>query len=146
MPTFTLEKNVAAPPSTVFEVLADHRNYSTINGRIRSSTLEREGDPAPNGVGAIRVLKSFGPPLREEVVEFVPGERLVYRLLSGAPLRDHVGTVTLTERTDGTNVTYRIDTTPTIPVIGRAAMPIVRTAVRQLFDGLAKESERRARA
>jgi len=145
MPTFTLEKTVAAPPSTVFEVLADHRGYSAISP-IRSSTLEREGDPAPNGAGAIRVLKTVGPPLREEIVEFVPGERLVYKLLSGAPLRDHVGTVLLTERTGGTHVSYRIDTTPTIPVVGRAAMPIVKTAVRQLFDGIAKESERRARA
>ena len=80
MPTFTLEKTVAAAPSTVFEVLADHRGYSAISP-IRSSTLEREGDPAPNGVGAIRVLKTIGPPLREEIVEFIPGERLVYRLL-----------------------------------------------------------------
>lgn len=144
MATFTLEKTVAAPPSTVFEVLADHRGYSAISP-IRSSTLEREGEPAPNGVGAIRVLKTLGPPVREEIVEFVPGERLVYKLLSGAPLRDHVGAVTLTERTDGTHVSYRIDTTPTIPVIGRAALPIVRTAVRQLFDGVAKEAERRAR-
>ena len=143
MPTFTLEKNVAAPPSTVFEVLADHRNYSTINSRIRSSTLEREGQPAPNGVGAIRVLKSIGPPIREEILEYVPGERLVYRLLSGAPLRDHVGTVTLTERTDGTHVSYRIDTKPKVPLV---VLPVVKTAVRQLFDGVATEAERRARA
>jgi uncharacterized protein YndB with AHSA1/START domain len=142
MPSFTLEKTVAAPPSTVFEVLADHRGYSAISP-IRSSTLEREGDPPPNGVGAIRVLKTLGPPLREEILEFVPGERLVYRLLSGAPLRDHVGTVTLTERTDGTHVSYRIDTKPKIPVV---VLPVVKTAVRQLFDGVAKEAERRARA
>ena len=145
MPTFTLEKIVRAPPSTVFEVLTDHRGYSAISP-IRSSTLEREGDPVPNGVGAIRVMKTLGPPLREEVMEFVPGERFVYRLLSGAPLRDHVGTVVLTEHTDGTHMSYRIDTTPTIPVIGRAAMPIVRMSVRQLFDGVAKEAERRASA
>jgi uncharacterized protein YndB with AHSA1/START domain len=142
VPSFTLEKTVAAPPSTVFEVLADHRGYSAISP-IRSSTLEREGDPPPNGVGAIRVLKTLGPPLREEILEFVPGERLVYRLLSGAPLRDHVGTVTLTERTDGTHVSYRIDTKPKIPVV---VLPVVKTAVRQLFDGVAKEAERRARA
>ena len=145
MPTFTLEKTIAAPPSTVFEVLADHRGYSAISP-IRSSTIEREGDPAPNGVGAIRVMKTLGPPIREEVLEYVPGERFAYTLLSGAPLRDHVGTVTLTERTDGTHVSYRIDTTPTIPLIGRAAMPIVRMSVRQLFDGIAQEAERRARA
>lgn len=141
MPTFTLEKSVAAPPSTVFEVLADHRNYAAIS-RIRSSTLEREGDPAPNGVGAIRVLKTFGPPIREEIVEYVPGERLVYKLLSGAPVRDHVGTVTLTERTDGTHVSYRIDTKPKVPLV---VLPVVKTAVKQLFDGVAKEAERRAR-
>jgi uncharacterized protein YndB with AHSA1/START domain len=145
MPTFTLEKTVAAPPSTVFEVLTDHRGYSAISP-IRSSTLEREGDPAPNGVGAIRVLKTLGPPLREEILEYVPGERFVYRLLSGAPLRDHVGTVVLTEHTGGTQVSYRIDTTPTIPVIGRAAMPIVKMSVRQLCDGVVQEAERRARA
>lgn len=145
MASFTLEKTIAAPPSTVFEVLADHRGYSAISP-IRSSTLEREGEPAPNGVGAIRVLKTVGPPLREEIVEFAPGERLVYRLLSGAPLRDHLGTVTLTEHASGTHASYRIDTTPTIPVIGRAAIPIVKTAVRRLFDGVAQEAERRARA
>ena len=145
MPAFTLEKTIAAPPATVFDVLADHRGYSAISP-IRSSTLEREGEPAPNGVGAIRVLKTLGPPLREEIVEFVPGERLVYRLLSGAPLRNHVGTVTLAEHTAGTLASYRIDTTPTIPVVGRAAMPVVRLAVRQLFDGIAAEAERRTRA
>ena len=145
MPSFTLEKTVAAPPSTVFEVLTDHRGYSAFSP-IRSSTLEREGEPPPNGVGAIRVLKTLGPPIREEITEYVPGERFSYRLLSGAPLRDHAVTVSFTEHGDGTRVSYLIDTTPTIPVIGRAAMPIVRTAVRQLFDGLAKESERRARA
>ncbi len=145
MPTFTLEKTIAAPPSTVFEVLTDHRGYSAITP-IRSSTIEREGDPAPNGVGAIRAMKTLGPPIREEVVEYVPGERFSYKMLSGAPLRDHVGTVVLTEHTGGTHATYRIDTTPTIPVIGRAAMPIVKMSVRQLFDGVATESERRARA
>ncbi len=145
MPTFTLEKTIAAPPATVFDILADHRGYSAISP-IRSSTLEREGETAPNGVGAIRVLKTVGPPLREEIVEFVPGERLVYRLLSGAPLRNHVGTITLAEHAGGTSASYRIDTTPAIPVVGRAVMPVVRLAVRQLFDGIAAEAERRARA
>ena len=145
MAKFTVEKTVAAPPSTVFEVLTDHRGYSAISP-IRSSTLEREGEPAPNGVGAIRVLKTLGPPIREEMTEYVPGERFGYRLLSGAPLRDHAVTVVLTEHSDGTHVAYQIDTTPTIPLIGHGAIPIVKMSVRQLLDGAAKEAERRARA
>ena len=52
---------------------------------MRKSVLEREGDPAPNGVGAIRVLSSVGPPLREEVIAYQPPTRFSYKLLSGAP-------------------------------------------------------------
>jgi hypothetical protein len=55
VPSFTLNADVAAPPAVVWEVLTDHRRYANIS-RLRSSELEREGDPAPDGVGAIRVL------------------------------------------------------------------------------------------
>jgi uncharacterized protein YndB with AHSA1/START domain len=65
MASFTLERQVDAPPEVVFEVLVDHRRYAEIVAPIRRSELEREGDPAPNGVGAVRVLKAIGPPLRE---------------------------------------------------------------------------------
>ena len=145
MATFTLEAGAAAPRETVFEVLADHRGYADIS-RVRRSTLEREGDPPPNGVGAIRRLESVGPPLREEIVEYVPHERLRYTLLSGAPLKDHFGTVEL-ESTgpQTTRVTYRIDTTPTIRPLAPLAVRIVRKAVQQLLDGIVRESERRFR-
>ena len=145
MATFTLTAEAAAPPDVVFEVLTDHRRYADIS-RLRSSELEREGDPAPNGVGAIRVLKAAGPPLREEVVEYEPNKRFVYKLLSGAPLKDHVGTVQLIEAATGTHIVYDIRTTPRIPIVGRAVVAITRTAVKQLLDGIVKESERRAAA
>ena len=95
MASFTLVREVAAPPETIFEVLVDHRAYSSITP-LRKSELEREGDPAPNGVGAIRVLSALGPPLREEVLTYEEPSRFSYTLLSGLPVRDHVGTVELT--------------------------------------------------
>ena len=144
MATFTLEADAAAPPETVFEVLADHRGYARIS-RIRKAELEREGDPPPNGVGAIRKLTSIGPPLREEILEFVPNERLRYTLLSGAPMKDHFGTVTLTPNgASGTHVAYRIDTEPKIKPLAPLAVRITRTAVKQLLDGIVREAERRA--
>ena len=69
MATFTLHAEINAPVETVFEVLTDHRGYANITP-LRSSTLEREGSPDPNGVGAIRRLALAGPPIREEVTEF----------------------------------------------------------------------------
>lgn len=143
MASFTFEKQVAAPVETVFEVLTDHRGYSEITP-LRKSVLEREGDPAPNGVGAIRVLSAVGPPLREETIAYEAPTRFSYTLLSGAPLRDHVGTVELTPRDGGTRFVYAVRTTPTLPLVGGVAVAVAKLGVKQLFDGIAKESERRA--
>jgi uncharacterized protein YndB with AHSA1/START domain len=141
--SFTYEREVAAPPETVFEVLTDHRRYSEITP-LRKAELEREGEPAPNGVGAIRVLSAVGPPLREEVIAYVPFTRFSYKLLSGLPVRDHVGTVELTPSTGGTKVVYAVRTTPTVPLVGAAVVAAVKLGVGQLLGGIVKESERRA--
>ena len=134
---------MAAPAETVFEVLTDHRRYSEITP-LRKSVLEREGEPAPNGVGSIRVLSAVGLPLREETIVYEPSTRFSYTLLSGAPLRDHVGTIELTPRDGGTRFVYAVRTTPTLPLIGGVAVAVAKLGVKQLFDGIAKESERRA--
>jgi uncharacterized protein YndB with AHSA1/START domain len=143
MASFTYEREVAAPPEVVFDVLVDHRGYADITP-MRKSVLEREGDPAPNGVGAIRVLSSVGPALREEVLAYQPATRFSYTLLSGAPVRDHVGTVELTPSGAGTKVVYAVRTTPTLPLVGPAVVAVVKQAIKQLLSGIVKESERRA--
>jgi uncharacterized protein YndB with AHSA1/START domain len=143
MASFTFERQVAAPPQTVFEVLTDHRRYREITP-LRKSVLEREGEPAPNGVGSIRVLSAVGPPLREETIAYEEPNRFSYTLLSGLPVRDHVGTVELRPHGEGTAVTYAVRTTPTLPVVGGVVVAVVKLGVKQLLDGIAKESERRA--
>jgi uncharacterized protein YndB with AHSA1/START domain len=143
MASFTYQRQIAAPPETVFEVLTDHRGYSKISP-LRKSELEREGEPAPNGVGAIRVLSAVGPPLREEVVAYEPPLRFSYALLSGLPVRDHLGTVELTPSEGGTRIVYAVRTTPTLPFVGGAVIAGTKLAIKQLLNGIAKESERRA--
>jgi uncharacterized protein YndB with AHSA1/START domain len=145
MASFTFEREIAAPPEVVFDVLTDHRGYAAITP-LRRSELEREGEPAPNGVGAIRVLRSVGPPLREEVVAYERPSRFSYTVLSGAPIRDHLGTVELTPTGGGTAMVYAVRTQPTVPVAGGAVVAVVRQAVKRLIDGVATESERRAAA
>jgi uncharacterized protein YndB with AHSA1/START domain len=145
MATFALTRQVAAPPETVFSVLTDHRGYAALT-HLRSAELEREGEPAPNGVGAIRVLRAIGPPLREEVLAYEEPSRFSYTVLSGLPVRDHVGTVLLTPTGAGTELVYTVRTMPTIPVVGRAVVAAVRQGIKQLLNGVAAESERRAAA
>jgi uncharacterized protein YndB with AHSA1/START domain len=143
--SFTLTREIAAPPEVVFAVLTDHRRYAELT-LLRKSELEREGEPAPNGLGAIRKLSAVGPPLREEVIAYEPDERFSYKLLSGLPVRDHVGTVELSAGAGGTEMVYAVRTQPTVPVVGPVVIAAVKQAVKGLIDGIAKESERRVAA
>lgn len=145
MASFTLVREVDAPPEVVFGLLVDHRAYASMTP-LRKSTLEREGEPAPNGVGAIRVLSAVGPPLREEVLAYDEPSRFSYKLLSGLPVRDHVGTVELTPLDGRTKMTYAVRTMPTVPIVGSLVVGAVRIGVKQLMDGVSKEAERRAAA
>jgi uncharacterized protein YndB with AHSA1/START domain len=145
MASFTFERQIAAPPQTVFDVLTDHRLYSRMTP-LRKAELEREGEPAPNGVGAIRVFSAVGPPLREEVVAYNPPERFSYRLLSGLPVRDHVGTVELHPDGEGTRMVYAVKTIPTVPLVGGAVIAAIKQGVAALVRGISNESERRAAA
>ena len=145
MASFTLVREMAASPEIVFDVLTDHRGYSKLTP-LRKTELEREGEPAPNGVGAIRVLEAIGPPLREEVLAYEAPSRFSYTLLSGLPVRNHVGTVELTPQGDGTKITYAVRTIPTIPVAGFAVVAGIKQGIKQLLNGIAAEAERRQAA
>jgi hypothetical protein len=143
MASFRYVRQVAAPPEIVFDVLTDHRRYTEITS-LRKAALEREGEPAPNGLGAIRVLTVAGPPMREEVIAYERPYRFAYKILSGLPVRDHVGTVELQPSGGGTEIVYAVKTTPTLPLGGLVFMPVLKKAIRDLIGGVSKESERRA--
>lgn len=143
MASFTLVREIGAPPEVVFDVLTDHRRYAEMTA-LRRSVLEREGEPAPNGVGSIRLLTAVGPPLREETIVFERPTRFSYKILSGLPVRDHVGTAALEPSGEGTKVTYAVHTTPTLPVIGGAVVAGVKLAIGQLLDGVTAEAERQS--
>ena len=145
MASFTFTREIGAPAETVFEVLTDHARYSELTP-LRKSELEREGEGDPNGVGAIRKLTAVGPPMREEVVAFEAPTRFSYTVLSGLPVRDHVGTVELTPDGGATKMVYAVHTQPTLPVVGFAVVAAIKQAIKGLIDGVAKESERRAAA
>jgi uncharacterized protein YndB with AHSA1/START domain len=145
MASFTIVRRIEAPPEVVFDVLTDHAAYDRITP-LRRAELEREGDPAPNGVGAIRVLHSVGPPLREVVVAYERPTRFSYSVISGLPVRKHVGTVELSPRDGATEVVYAVRAEPTLPLAGGAVIAAIRAAVKRLVDGVAAESERRVTA
>ncbi len=134
-----------ASRETVWELVADGRGWWRW-GAWRSSELEREGNPPPDGVGAVRVLTSeTRRPVvsREEVVEFEPPSRLTYKLLSGLPLRDYRGTVTLEALGDGgTEITWHSEFEPKIPLTGGLFRRTLGKFIKDAAERLAREAER----
>jgi uncharacterized protein YndB with AHSA1/START domain len=139
MSEFTIEDTVKAKPETVFDVYLDHRGYADLIKPMRTAELEREGKPAPNGLGAIRKLHFPGVTVRELVTEYERPTRYSYEMMSGLPV-DFDATVTFTPTEEGTAVAYRVSVTAS-----HKALPVewpTEQAIRLFMRKAAAEAER----
>jgi uncharacterized protein YndB with AHSA1/START domain len=144
MPSFELERRFEAPADIVWDVLTDHRAYEAW-GAASKATLETEGTPDVNGVGAVRRLAEGPIAVREKVLEFEPKTRFVYTVLSGPPVRDYRATVRLEPRGTSTMVHWSVSFRGKLPLLGHVMKPVVRHVIGTLMRKAAVESERRAR-
>lgn len=141
---FTRTRISTAPIEAVFDVMTDHRRFADCSGMFRRSTIDQEGTPAPNGLGAIRRLTSYGTTFVEEIIDYQPPTRWAYELLSGAPTRDHVGTIELRQTDTGTWASWHLQTTLKIPGLGWLVRPAARWFIDQLLKDALTAAERRA--
>jgi hypothetical protein len=114
-------------------VLTDGRRWHEWAG-VGPSSLEREGDDAPNGVGSIRRLGY--PPLagsREQVVEHQPPAHLGYVILSGSlPVRRYRSDLWLEERPGGgTELVWSGTFDPLVPGSARAMEALLAATIRR---------------
>jgi hypothetical protein len=126
----------SADAGAVYALLADGATWPTWSP-IDSFTLERPGDTAREGVGAIRVFRTGRITSRERLVELVPGRRLSYVLLSGLPLRDYRADVDLTPNGTGTDIRWRSSFTAKIPGTGWLYRRQLGRFIQRMVDGLA---------
>ena len=138
---FTLTRTSTAPIETVFDSLTNHRGIADYVWAVRRSTLDREGVPAPNGVGAVRRIEAVGPPIVEEIIDYQRPSRYAYKMLSGAPVRDHVGTVELREAGAGTEVSWHLRSTSKIPGLNRPLSLLLKRVIGELLKGAVKAAE-----
>src|SRR5258705_10505009 len=85
-----LTQHVAAAPEKVFAFYTDHVGWERWAG-VKEVVLRQTGDPPPNGLGAIRVIRARGMAFEEEITAFEPPRRMGYRLVAGAPGRGPAG-------------------------------------------------------
>ena len=129
----------AKPPERVFAYMCEHENLGPLfNAEI---TRVCDGDTDRNGVNSVRRLKVGPlPPFEETVHEYVPGERIVYRITKGGPLKDHVGVLEFSPTAGGgTHLEYNIRIASAIPGLA----PIVASGLtRDISKNLALVDER----
>ncbi len=131
----------AAPPDAVWRWLADASSWSTWTA-LTTSHLEREGVPAPDGVGALRRLGRLGGSSREEVVVFDPPRHLAYRLVRGLPVADYRADVTLAPSGSGTHIVWHGEFDARYPGTGRPMAAFLRRVLGDFATRLASHAER----
>jgi uncharacterized protein YndB with AHSA1/START domain len=141
---FTVESR--AEPAEVFEVLADATRWREWAGKmITVSEWEREGDPAPGGVGAVRKLGRPPAFALEQIVEYDPPRHLAYTILRGLPVRGyHADVDLLPTATGGTTIRWSGAFEPKVPGTGAVFAAALHRIVHGYAAGAAAEAERRA--
>jgi hypothetical protein len=146
METYDLRVRASAAPPVVFEVIADATRWREWAGpMIDRSEWEREGDPPPGGVGAIRRLGRWPAFSREEVVEYDPPSHLAYTILSGFPVRGYHADVDLrADERGGTVIRWSGAFEPQVMGTGALLGEVLRRVVLGHARAAAREAERRA--
>jgi uncharacterized protein YndB with AHSA1/START domain len=112
-----LEIDVDASPGQVWDVVADHEGMVAWMP-VAEVVRRKPGLKEPNGVGAVRTIRARSAVIEEEITEFRAGECLAYRLIAGAPVRDHRGELVLTPNGEGCHLRWTIQCQCSIPLIG----------------------------
>ena len=129
-----MDHTVSGTPDSVFEVFNDYAGWKRWAGPP-PVTLEREGETHSSGVGAVRRFAAL-PPVREEIVAYDPPHLMSYTLLSGAPIRNHLGTVTFSQGDTGCAVNWTAQYEPIIPGTGAVLDIVVRWFFRRILSRL----------
>jgi len=135
-----VQKLIPAPVQTVWNRYTDHVSWTEWSG-MGNCRLEREGVPAPNGVGCIRAFSRFGiTAVYEQVLLFEIPQRMVYKIVKGGgPIGDHEGEVLFEPSDGGTLITWRCKFNSKVPGMGGAIRAMIKRMFNGALEGLAKD-------
>ena len=130
MGQFTISRAMTAPADRVWEIVG---NPGTTPGR--GIVVEVERPAAENGSGLVRAVRIGRGTFREQITSVGPGRRLTYRLLSGAPVREYLGTVDVAESGDGgSRVRWTVRYRPRFPGTGWLVAALSKRSLNKVLD------------
>ena len=142
MESIHVTRTIPAPPEAVFDRLADHANYDRFRG-VHGSRLLREGEPPPDGLGAVREIKVRPLTFHEEITAFERPTRFDYLIVKlNVPFKHHGGSIRLTPDGDGTHVDWRSSYEVPTPLVGRLQEVVWKGLLVRGFRRVLEDVER----
>jgi hypothetical protein len=140
-----ITRTIPAPAEGVFDLLADHAGYDRFRP-IHASELLREGDPPPNGVGALRRIKVRPLTFDEEITVYERPSQLDYLIVKlNVPFEHHGGSITLTPQGEATHVDWQSSFTVPTPVVGGLVELVWQPVLARGFRRVLEDVERMLR-
>jgi uncharacterized protein YndB with AHSA1/START domain len=134
-----IRAEIPASPVAVWKVLEDHAGYAKWAG-FHEAVVRQPGDPPPNGLGAIRVLRRSGVAIEEEITAYEPPRRLEYSLTAGLPVRDHRAEILREPTASGTALVWRTRFRPLVPGTGSLLRRLLERSLRTMVQALVRQA------
>lgn len=133
MANFTITRKLDLPSEKVWATVSDFTRAPSPAILIK---VEEKGDPESNGIGAIRHITIGLAKARERLESVDPPSSITYRMLSGAPVKEYLGTVNVIAQNGGTLINWDVKLIPKIPGIGWIIAMVIRKAVNRFIDAI----------
>lgn len=135
MTTFTLVRSIGSPVDKVWAIAGD---FTKSPGPGITVAVEKSGNSRANNVGAERTITIGSVRVRERLEAIDPGRAFSYKILSGAPLKDHLAKAEFIPQGSSTEIRWTVEFTPKIPGTGRVVVVVTKKAVNRYIDEVEK--------
>ena len=130
MTAFNITREVDLPSEKLFSIISDFTRSPSPNIQVQ---VEKEGDQA-NGVGTIRTITIGMVKVRERLESVNPPDSFTYTILSGAPMKDYLGTVKILPKESKSEIQWDVKFTPKIPFTGWLGAMVSKKTINRLID------------
>jgi hypothetical protein len=146
--SFEVRRTSSAPAATLFQLEADGSRWSDwAKPIVFQSSWERQGNPAPDGIGAVRRVGTWPIFMREKTVEYEQDRRHVYEVIGPrSPAKKYRAEATFTPNAaGGTDLVWSGSFTEGVRGTGPIMRAVMGGAIKFLSAQLVKAAERKHR-
>jgi hypothetical protein len=121
------------PVEKIFSDLSDHATFGLIIG-ANIQRIKDSKDVEKNGLGSIRLIKSFPAPAFEEtIVAYETNQFIAYEVSKGSPIKNHRGELHFSSEGENSKLVYTICFEPKVnfPMWGKMLSSIIEKPIRK---------------